>query len=244
VKLSAAQIGVPVQFPESKQPKPPQTPGPQVLRYLAYAFIGLLIGLVAQEFRWRGSIKVPQGQLEQAEKELQGNDYPSAVTLFEKLADKNNPLAQYWVAHMTELGLGVPRDPSKAIELYKKAAEQDVSPAELRLGEIYLNGNLVPPDFAQAKSYLEKAAYHGDSRAAMLLGQMYRAGIGMPADQTEAYAWSEVANIEGNVFAKRERDASFHDLSEADQNTAIARAHEILKGIKNEKPSTKPPKPN
>ena len=85
-----------MQFPESKQPKPPQTPGPQVLRYLAYAFIGLLIGIVAQEFRWRGSIKVPQGQLEQAEKELQGNDYPSAVTLFEKLADKNSrpPLFQ------------------------------------------------------------------------------------------------------------------------------------------------------
>lgn len=233
-----------MQFAEPKQPKPPQTPRAQTLRYLAYALIGLLIGVAAQEFRWRSPIKVPQGELAQAEKEFQATDYPSAVTLFEKLADKNNPLAQYWVAHMTELGLGVPRNPSNAIGLYKKAAKQGVSAAELRLGEIYLNGNLVPPDFAQAKSYLEEAAYHSDPRAAMLLGQMYRVGTGMPADQTEAYAWSEVANIEGNVFAKRERDASFHDLSEADQNSAIARAHEILKAIKNKTPSTNSPKSN
>jgi TPR repeat protein len=69
-------------------------------------------------------------------------------------------------------------------------------------------------------------------RAAMLLGQMYRAGIGMKADPTEAYAWSEVATLEGNVFAERERDASFHDLSTDDQKAAITRAQEILKTVK------------
>jgi len=206
-----------------------------------YAAIGLLIGVVAQEVRWRSSAAVPQGQLAQAEKSFQADDYKTAVASFEKLADKNNPLAQYWVAHMTELGLGVPRNAAKAVELYKKAAKQDVSAAELRLGEIYLNGDLVPPDFVQAKSYLEKAAFHGDPRAAMLFGQMYHDGLGMPADQTEDYAWSEVANLEGNVFAKRERDLSFHDLSEADQKSAVSRAHDILKSIKKETPPTSAP---
>ena len=67
--------------------------------------------------------------------------------LFDSLAKKNNPLAEYWVGHMSELGLGVPRDPAKAIEFYKKAVDQDVAPAELRLGEMYLHGNLVLPDF-------------------------------------------------------------------------------------------------
>jgi TPR repeat protein len=187
---------------------------------------------------------VPQSQMAQAEKDVKAGDYKAAVTLFEKLADNGNPLAQYWVAHMTELGLGMPRDPAKAVELYKKAAAQDVAAAELRLGEIYLHGDLVLPDFAQAKTYLEKAAYHGGPRAAMLLGQMHHDGIGMPVNQVEAYAWSEVATIEGSAFATRERDASFHGLSEADQKSAIARAQEILKIIKSENPPTQSPKSN
>jgi len=223
-------------------PKLPQAPGPQITRLLAYTIVGLLIGLVVQEYRWRGSSPVPQSQMAQAEKDVKTGDYNTAVTMFEKLADNNQPLAEYWIAHMTELGLGMPRDPAKAIELYKKAAAQDVAPAELRLGEIYLHGDLVLPDFAQAKTYLEKAAYHGGPRAAMLLGQMYHDGIGMPGDQTEAYAWSEVATLEGSIFASRERDASFHGLNDADIKSAISRAQEILKVIKSETPPTQPAK--
>jgi TPR repeat protein len=106
---------------------------------------------------------------------------------------------------------------------------------------MYLDGNLVPPDFAQAKIYLEKSAYQGNPRAAMLLGQMYRVGIGMTADPGAAYAWSEVATLEGSVFAKRERDASFRDLSADDQKAAITRAREILKTVKSETTLPEPP---
>jgi TPR repeat protein len=123
-------------------------------------------------------------------------------------------------------------------------SSRDVAVAELRLGETYLHGDLVLPDFAQAKTYLEKAAYHGGPGAAILLGQMHHDGIGIPVDQVEAYAWSEVATVEGSAFATRERDASFHGLSEADQKSAIARAQEILKIIKGENPPTQPPKSN
>ena len=229
---------------ELKQPKPPQESKPPTTNLLVYAFVGLLFGLAAQEFRWRGFSPAPQSQMAQAEKDVKAGDYKTAVIIFEKLAANNHPLALYWVAHMNELGLGMPRDPAKAVELYKKAAAQDVAAAELRLGEIYLHGDLVLPDFAQAKTYLEKAAYHGGPRAAMLLGQMYHDGIGMTADQKEAYAWSEVATLEGSVFASRDRDASFHGLSTADQKSAIARAQEIIKIIKSERPPIQAPKSN
>ena len=126
----------------------------------------------------------------------------------------------------------MPRDPAKAIDLYKKAAEQNVEPAELRLGEIYSTAILCRPNFVQAKTYLEKSAYQGNPRAAMLLGQMHRVGIGMTPDPVAAYAWSEVATLEGNVFAERERNASFRDLSTDDQKAAITRAREILKTVK------------
>ena len=149
-------------------------------------------------------------------------------------------MAQYWLGHVAELGLGVPRDPSKAIELYKKAAAQDVAIAEFRLGEIYLSGDIVPPHFNQAKAYLEQAAYHGNARAAMQLSRMYHLGLGMPASSIEAYAWSEVASLEGSVSARPEREASLHDLKESDQHQAVARADEILRRIKRE---TAPPSP-
>ena len=223
---------MPASLPDQVKPPPRQTSRPHVISLLTVAFVGLFIGIAAEELLGHLSVPVPNSQLSQAEHDFQAGDKEAAVKLFEALADKNNPTAQYWLAHMTELGLGVPRDPAKAIALYKKAAGQNGGAAELRLGEIYLHGNLVPPDFAQAKTYLERAAYRGDPHAAMLLGQMYRAGIGMTADPTEAYAWSEVATLEGDVFAERERDASFHDLSTNDQKAAIARAREILKTVK------------
>jgi tetratricopeptide (TPR) repeat protein len=188
----AAHNGALVPLSELKQPQPPQASRPPIPTLLVYAIVGLLIGLVGQEFRWRGSFMTPQNQMAQAEKDVKAGDYKAAVTMFEKLAANNHPLAEYWVAHMTELGLGMPRDPVRAVELYKKAAAQNIAAAQLRLGEIYLHGDLVLPDFAQAKTYLEKAAYHGGPRAAMLLGQMYRDGIGMPADPKEAYSWTRL----------------------------------------------------
>ena len=173
-----------------------------------------------------------QTNLEFAEHAFQTGDNQTALKLFGELANKNNPNAEYWLGHMNEIGLGIPRDVTKAIELYKKAAEQNIVAAEARLGELYLNGDLVTPDFNQAKSYLERAAYHADPRSAMLLGQMYRAGIGTAVDQKQAYAWSEVASLEGSEFAVRERDSSLHDLDVSDQQAAVAHAHDIMKEIK------------
>jgi TPR repeat protein len=224
---------VPVSLPD--QIKPPQAPHPpsrpNAISFLTMALFGLIIGLTVQELRWRFSVMVPQGSLAQAEQEFKAGEDPAALKLFSTLADKNNPVAQYWLGHMTELGLGVPRDPAKAIDLYRKAAAQNVDAAELRLGEIYLDGDLVPPDFAQAKTYLEKSAYQGNPRAAMLLGQMYRFGLGTTADPIESYAWSEVAVIEGLGFAKIEREAAFASISASDRDKGAARASVILAEI-------------
>jgi len=211
------------------------------MRLVSVAIAAAVVGIAVQELRWRWSIMTPNGSLAQAEHAYQAGDDKAAVTLFSALADKNNPTAEYSLGQMTELSLGVPRDSAKAIGLYKKAAGQDFDAAALRLGEIYLHGDLVLPDFPQAKTYLEKAAYQGDPQAAMLLGQMYRVGTGMAADPAEGYAWSEVATLEGSVFAQRERNASFRNLSADDQKAAIARAREILKSVKSDKTPPKVP---
>ena len=215
----------------SKPPLPlhksPWPPGPTIL---LVAITALVIGSV-QEYRLRTATPT-QTSLEFAEHAFQTGDNQVALKLFGELANKNNPNAEYWLGHMNEIGLGIPRDVTKAIALYKKAAEQNIVAAEARLGELYLNGDLVTPDFGQARTYLERAAYHADPRSAMLLGEMYRAGIGTAVDQKQAYAWSEVASLEGSVFAVRERDSSLHDLDVSDQQAAVVRAQDIMKKIK------------
>ena len=209
--------------------------------------IVLLVGALFAVFQQRvnsspAAAASREDRLEFAERLFRNGDNETAVKIFSELAGKDNGMAQYWLGHVTELGLGVPRDPSKAIELYKKAAAQDVAIAEFRLGEIYLSGDIVPPHFNQAKAYLEQAAYHGNARAAMQLSRMYHLGLGMPASPIEAYAWSEVASLEGNILARRERDASLYDLEESDQQHALARADEILRRITRDRPA-EPTKP-
>jgi TPR repeat protein len=215
----------------SKPPLPlHKSPWPPTPTILLVAVTALVIGSV-QEYRLRTATPSPT-TLEFAEHAFQTGDNQVALKLFGELANKNNPNAEYWLGHIYEIGLGIPRDVTKAIGLYKKAAEQNIVAAEARLGELYLNGDLVTPDFSQAKSYLERAAYHADPRSAMLLGEMYRAGIGTAVDQKQAYAWSEVAALEGSEFAVRERDSSLHNLDVSDQQAAVAHAHDIMKEIK------------
>jgi hypothetical protein len=200
----------------NKPPELPKPPAPAMLTLALVALAGIVVGTVLQEFRWRNSANSSEGGLAYAERAFQNGDDRTAVNLFSKLATHNNPNAEYWLGHMYEIGLGIPRDAKKAIDL----------------GDIYLSGDQVPPDFGQAKYYLDRAAYHGDPRSAMLLGQMYRVGLGIPKDLKQAYAWSEVASLEGSEFAKREGDDSLRDLSVGDQDAAVAQAKDILKEIK------------
>jgi TPR repeat protein len=207
----------------------------------------LVIGGLFQEVRWRGGlsgifsspVESPAQQLKLGELAFKDGNDAVALNLFDHLAAQNNPVAQYWLAHMTELGLGVPKDIPKAIALYEKSAAQHSLPAQTRLGEIYLHGDLTTPDYVQAFDLLGKAARQGNPRAAMLLGQMYRFGLGTQADAIESYAWSEVAVIEGLGFAKIERDAAFASMPPTDREKAAARSGAILAEIKQQSSSPK-----
>jgi TPR repeat protein len=196
-------------------------------------FVGLLVVIVGLELHWHGAIALPShDRLGLAEKAYRYGDDHEAAKLFRRLAKTGNAAAQYWLAHMTELGLGAPRNPARAIKLYQKAAEQNFTLAEIRLGEIYLYGDLTPPNPELAKKYLDDAAYDGNARAAMLVGQLYRHGIGVPPNLEKADAWFEVAALEGSKFAERERGESFRDLSMADQKDVIIQARGILATIR------------
>ena len=198
---------------------------------------GTVAGLTIQ--RWRAAeATVAHGAFRVAEQDFRAGKEQAALALFKKLADTRDPRAQYWLGHMTELGLGAPRDTQLAISLYQRSATQNYVPAELRLGEIYLHGDLVPPDFPKARGYLERAADAGDAHAALLLGRMYRLALGVPADPKQACAWLEVSAIEGNAPARRERDALMSTLGTADQQAVSRQAETILADVRQ---AAKPP---
>jgi hypothetical protein len=88
-------------------PREPRVPLPLLIALVIVAVLGVAIGLGVQEWRWRGFTAVTQSQLERA-KEAIREDNQFAISVFTKLADKNNPDAQYWLGYMTELGLGTP----------------------------------------------------------------------------------------------------------------------------------------
>jgi hypothetical protein len=222
---------VPALLPE--HPSPRQSSEFDIARTVVVMLVGLLVVIAGLELHWHGAIALPShDRLVLAEKAYRYGDDHEAAKLFGRLAKTGNATAQYWLAQMTELGLGVPRNPVRAIKWYKKAAKQNFVKAEVRLGEIYLDGNLLTPDPKRAKKYLDSAAYLGSAPAATLLGQIYRDGIGVPANSTNAYAWFEVATLEGSAIARRDRGVSFRDLSIADQKGVIIRARDILKTIK------------
>jgi TPR repeat protein len=231
-------------------PRQQRPAGPRPWFVTTVAIVAALaVGGLLQEARWRGvfsgvirsPIESRAEQLKLAELAFRHGNDAVALDLFDRLAAKNDAAAQYWLAHMTELGLGVPKDIPKAISLYAKAADQNSIPAETRLGEIYLDGDLTPPDYAKAFDLLGQAARQGDPRAAMRLGQMYRFGLGTAADPIESYAWSEVAVIEGLGFAKVERDAAFASMSPGDRAKGAARAAVLLAEI--HKTAAPPEKP-
>jgi hypothetical protein len=221
--------------------EPTPTPTPQsnnfLLASIAVVLSIVVAGLVHQAI-WRPTavvtttVATQAQQLQQGERDLGNGDNRDAYNAFERLAARNDVDAEYWLAHMTELGLGVEKNIPKAIALYEKAAAKDSAPAETRLGEIYLQGDVTLPDYGKAFGLLNKAARQGYPRAAMLLGRMLRLGLGASADPVESYAWSEVAVLEGFGFARSERDATFAAMTPTDRNKAVARAAAILDDIR------------
>jgi len=232
-----------------------QTPSPTpqsnnlLLASIAIVLSLVVAGLVHQVI-WRPAAAVSSAvatqaqqtqaqQLREGERDLGDGNIRDAYNAFDRLAARNDIDAEYWLAHMTELGLGVERNIPKAIALYEKAAAEGSTPAETRLGEIYLQGDVTLPDYAKAFSLLGRAARQGDPRAAMVLGRMVRLGLGAPADPVESYAWSEVAVLEGFGFARSERDDAFAVMTPADRNKGVARATAILDEIRK---APEPPK--
>ena len=63
-----------------------------------------------------------------------------AVKWYRQAAEKNLPLAEYYLGRMYADGRGVPRDEREALQWFRRAAEQNIPLAQLELANSYLSG--------------------------------------------------------------------------------------------------------
>lgn len=120
-------------------------------------------------------------------------DYPTALKEFKELAGQNDPLGQYGLGVMYDLGGGVPQSSNEAAKWYRLAAEQGNADAQNNLGAMYEAGEGLPQDSKEAIKWYRRAAEGGNFDAPNNLGAMYLSGVGVPRDYVRAHMWFDLA---------------------------------------------------
>ncbi|WP_312011095.1 MULTISPECIES: tetratricopeptide repeat protein [unclassified Bradyrhizobium] len=92
--------------------------------------------------------------------------YAAAIKLFRPLAEKGNAIAQYKVAVMHRMGLGVPKSEKEARKWSRLAAKQGNPQAQTLLGSLYYKASgEESPDTVRAYMWYEVAAAQGNAEA-------------------------------------------------------------------------------
>lgn len=143
-----------------------------------------------------------------------------------KLAQANQPKAQYELSRMYLYGDGVGQDSAAARAWLERAAAQGHPQAQLELGIALRDGDGTIQHFEQAVKWLEAAAENGNAEAQYHLAVMYQLGSGIAADNVKAYMWFNLAAAGGVKDAVRPRDAVVQLLSAEQIAAAQAAARE------------------
>ena len=105
-------------------------------------------------------------------------DYYTALSYFQKAADKGNPVGESGLGIMYLYGKGVKRDYAKAYKNFNKASSQGWVEGQLHLGIMYLKGYGVAKEYKTAIKYFTLASQAGNVLAIYHLAQMHVAGQG------------------------------------------------------------------
>ncbi|CAF3771054.1 unnamed protein product [Rotaria magnacalcarata] len=126
-------------------------------------------------------------------------DYEQAAKYYAKAARHGSAAGMYYLARLTDLGLGVKKDHDMAHKLFEQAAEQSaehpkfkdrpnvgVADAENALGLLYAEGVGVHKHAATAVYWYQRAVDHGNAEAANSLALMYQRGNGVEKNLDKA----------------------------------------------------------
>ncbi|SDR49451.1 hypothetical protein SAMN05443245_6415 [Paraburkholderia fungorum] len=146
-------------------------------------------------------------QLSDAETAYQHRDFPTALTVWQRLAEQGNPAAERGLGILYENGYAVGKDRTQAVALYRKAAAQGDAEAECRLGLGYVLGPRgpfgLPHDVSQGLALMTKAADQGLAHCQNEMGSLYQHGMwDVPKDMAQAVAWYRKAAEAGYAVSE------------------------------------------
>jgi uncharacterized protein len=126
-------------------------------------------GLATAILLFAVTVNAPTAQadsLKEATTAFAKKQYAAAIKLFRPLAEKGNAIAQYKVAVMHRMGLGVPKSEKEARKWSRLAAKQGNPEAQALLGGLYYKASgEESPDTVRAYMWYEAAAAQGNAEA-------------------------------------------------------------------------------
>ena len=113
---------------------------------------------------------------------LENGCFDEAIKWIEIAAENGNGLAQCFLGHCYDEGIGVEQNIEKAISWYKKAAIEGITAAQVFLGIVYGDGDGVEANEKEAFKWYKIASDNNDSSATYFLARYYYYGIGTDKD--------------------------------------------------------------
>ncbi|EGS1995523.1 sel1 repeat family protein [Vibrio vulnificus] len=128
-----------------------------------------------------------------AEHHYHEEEYQQALPLYQKLAEKGDAIALYYLGVMYFDGEGVEQDQKKGNEYYLASAQKGDEDAMFQLAFSYNDGLGIEQDFKQANHWFASAAEKGHALATFNLGVSYLQGEGVARDCQKAITLFEHA---------------------------------------------------
>src|SRR5215510_8819712 len=94
-------------------------------------------------------------------------DYATALQVWRRLAEKDEPRSQAGIGFMYHRGMGVRADDREAAVWLLRAAEQGPAEGQLMLGILFYYGRGVPQSYVQAYAWCELAETNGNADATL-----------------------------------------------------------------------------
>ncbi|MEM1390171.1 MAG: peptidoglycan-binding protein, partial [Pseudomonadota bacterium] len=148
----------------------------------------------------------PIAQYVHGEARLADEDYITGPDMIRKAANQGLPAAQYRLAKLHELGLGVPRDMIAARRWTEEAARSGNVKAMHDLAVFFADGEGGSQSYAGAAKWFRQAADFGVTDSQYNLAVLHEEGLGVSPSLKEALFWYEVALRGGDGGAKAEID--------------------------------------
>ncbi len=140
---------------------------------------------------------------ERASIAFDNKDYVYSAQLLRPLAQQGHVQAQYLLATLYDVGLGMAKDEKKSFYWYKQAASAGIVVAQHNLAVAYARGNGVAASLPKAIVWWKRAALAGNTDSQYNLGIIYASGHdSIKPDLKQALKWWRMAAINGDAMAQ------------------------------------------